>query len=175
MVHDKLFIRPSVTLCAKKRRLWTKVQTQPAERVHITFLISRCNDVTGPNGLAHIQRGTSGDAKIQTAEKKMLLLNGRISQAIKGKTKRNGNKNKIKWTVDTGVESEKTKLIFQTRLIKWKVSSHFFFVKRKKRENNCEKTVWKNNCEKNSLDMSDWTAMKSEDVWFRFLTISSAK
>lgn len=86
MVHDKLFIRPSVTFCAKKRRLWTKVQTQPAERVQITFLISRCNDVTGPNGLVHIQRGTSGDAKIQTAEKKkLLLLNGRISQAIKRK------------------------------------------------------------------------------------------
>lgn len=46
------------------------MQTQPAERVQITFLISRCNDVTGPNRLVHIQRGTSGDAKIQTAEKK---------------------------------------------------------------------------------------------------------
>lgn len=87
MVHDKLFIRPSVTLCAKKRRLWTKVQTQPAERVHIAFLISRCNDVTSPNALAHVQGGRSGDAKIQTSrekkKKKTLLLNGRISQAIK--------------------------------------------------------------------------------------------
>lgn len=81
------------------------MQTQPAERVQITFLISRCNDVTGPNGLVHIQRGTSGDAKIQTAEKKIVAAKWQnLTSNKKKKRKRNGNENKTKWTVSPGVE-----------------------------------------------------------------------